>query len=432
MAKSNKSYNIASVIADRQKIENKLENGNNRNLKDKLSYMAKDSSVPDTEMFDNVPHIRKAADNKSYNAAKVGYGNDEDAGGINLLSQFQKTRTGVETGIDYAETGICYVFITKPDLNLTKDLQAENYSVKQRQEEISVAKQPAVYNVLQNNFIEYIARNYPDIIDSLTCNNSGKQSFIPLLFNHFKSFSLEDHGLSEGTYFETYRGYNQKLPTTAAPSFSGGNLSITYDETNPPLITFLHKVWFEYMEYVKFNQMTPSMNSINRRELDYTASLYYFLLAPDGETIVFWGKYTGIFPQNVPYASFSSGDISSRNLIQISVNYVYNHKEFLDPAILVDFNDTFMNSQDIFSAQGDYKGDVSSISDMKDFQGRLINMTSASSYDPGSIHSDGLKTMYDSKSSFIYQKQGSNLERRAFTNVGVFKKDKRYKLLFYN
>jgi len=400
---SPKSYNIASVIADRQKIEN-------TNLVERtegVSYIDSDGS-PNTEVFDNVPHIRKAASGKDYKKAEIGYGNDVDAGGIDLLSQYQKTRTGVETGIDYAETGICYIFITKPDLNLTKNLKSESYTVDERRNEISAAKQSALYNTLQNGFIEYVARNYPDVIDSLTCNNSGKQTFIPLLFNHFKSFSLEDHSVSEGSYSETWRGFNQKLPTTAAPSFGGGTFSITYDETNPPLITFLHKVWFEYMEAVKFNQMMPSLNSINRREIDFSSSLYYFLLSPDGETIVFWGKYTGLFPQNVPYSSFSGGDIGTRNLIQVSISYVYNHKEFLDPSILVDFNDTFMNSSDIMKAQGMYKGDILSIYDMEEFQNRLINITSSSSYDPGSLHSVGLSKMYDEKSAYIYQSKGGN------------------------
>jgi len=425
-----KSYNISQVISDRQKVtDDNFKNSGNTTKSS--SYLTNSDGSPDTEIFDNVPHIRKAA--ASGVLTTSGYGFDNDAGKINLLSQFQKTRTGVETGIDYAETGICYIFITKPDLNLTKKLKSEVYTVSERQNNISMADDSALYNTLQNGFIEYVARNYPDVIDSITCNNSGKQSFIPLLFNHFKSFSLEDHSVSEGNYSETWRGYSQKLPTTAAPSFGGGNFSIIYDETNPPLITFLHKIWFEYMEGVKFNQMMPSMSTINRREIDYTASLYYFLLAPDGETIVFWGKYTGIFPQNVPYSSFSGGDISSRNLIQVTINYVYNHKEFLDPAILVDFNDTIMNSQDIFTAQANYKGDITSIHDMEEFQGKLINMTNGSSYDPGSNHnSQGLRAMYDEKSAYIYQNKGSNLERRAFTNVGVFKKDKNYKLLFYN
>jgi len=418
------SVNIGDKLLEQKRVENKTNNL--PNTKPKIEGL-------NDEVFDNLPHIRKSVDNKTFMTyASKGYGNEEEAGGIDLLSTFQKTRTGVETGVDYAETGICYAFITKPDLNLTKNLKAENYTVAERNSKISSDGNSALYNTLQNGFIEYVARNYPDIIDSLTCNDSNKQSFIPLLFNYFRGMTLEDHSLAEGTYSETFRGYNQKLPTTAAASFSGGSLSITYDEIRPALVTFLHKVWFEYMEGVKFNTMTPSMDTINRRELDYTSSLYYFLMAPDGETIDFWAKYTGIFPQNVPYSSFSSGDITSRNLIQLQVSYVYNFKEFLDPAILIDFNDTFMNSSDIMTAQAHYKGDILSVDDMDEFQSKLINMTNGASYDPGSKHSIGLRTMSDTRSSYIYQKSGSNLEKRSFKNVGVFKKDEKYKLLFYN
>jgi len=433
---NNTPINIGAVISDRQKVRNTDDavdyisgSSTNKNLQN-FDKLFNSDGTPNTETFDNLPHIRKAVDNKSYKTAEVGYGNDTDSGAIDLLSNYQKTRTGVETGIDYAETGICYIFITKPDLNLRKN--PGSISVDERKN-ISMEDDSRLYNTLQNSFIEYIAINYPDIIDSITCNKSTKNNFIPLLFNHFRSFSLEDHNMTEGNYSETWRGYSQKLPTTAAPSFNGGNFSITYDETNPPLITFLHKVWFEYMEAVKFNQMMPSMDSINRREIDYTASLYYFLLAPDGETIVFWGKYTGIFPQNVPYSSFSSGDISSRNLIQVTINYVYNHKEFLDPAILVDFNDTFMDAEDIMKARENYKGDIMTIHDMEKFQEDLIKMTGASdNYIESRYGGDNTGMMYENKSNKIYLIRGSNLERRTFNGVGVFKKDKRYKLIFYN
>ena len=58
--------------------------------------------------------------------------------------------------------------------------------------------------------------------------------------------SLTDHSLQEGTYSESLRGYVQRMATTH--SQDGGTLSINYDEVSPPLITFLHKVWFEYRD----------------------------------------------------------------------------------------------------------------------------------------------------------------------------------------
>ena len=414
----NNMTNIGAIISDKQKLRD-----------GKLKQIAKgwDSN---TETFDNIPHIRKAVDNDDFKIAEGGYGNYEDAGGIDFLSTFQKTRTGAETGIDYAETGINYVFITKPDLNLTKELKAENYSVKERNKEISSDKDSALYNTLQNDFIEYVARNYPDVIDSLICNDSNKQSFIPLLFNYYKGMSLTDHSLQEGTYTESMRGYVQRFATTHTQD--GGSISITYDEQSPPLVTFLHKVWFEYIKGIKFNALTPSQTTINRREIDYMSSIYYFSLAPDGETILFWAKYTGVFPQNVPYASFSAGDLATRQPVQLQITYVYNHSEFLMPSTLVDFNDTFMNSQDIMKAQAYYKGDIQTIADMDEFQEKLIKMTDAGDYDPGSLNGSGLRVMYDDKSSSIYQRKGSNLERRTFKNVGIFKKGKDYKLLFYN
>jgi hypothetical protein len=140
-------------------------------------------------------------------------------------------------------------------------------------------------------------------------------------------------------------------------------------------------------------------------------------MAPDAETIIFWAKYTGLFPQNVPYSAFSSGDLATVNPIQTTISYVYNYKEFLNPEILIDFNDTFLNSSDIMTAQASYKGDILSVYDMDTFQSKLISAVGSSS--------DDLGGNANTTTSAI-------LEDRAFTNVGVFKDGKNYKLRFYN
>ena len=71
------------------------------------------------------------------------------------------------------------------------------------------------------------------------------------------------------------------------------------------------------------------------RSINYMSSLYYFKLGSDGETINYWGVYTGCFPKSYGADNLSTG---SKEVSKISVEYQAQFYEDLNIHILQDFN----------------------------------------------------------------------------------------------
>lgn len=322
MAEKNSSNNTSEVI-----------NLKSYYLENNATEMSKDEIATYTS-YDNIPHIRDLVDNADGNKiisdVGVTYANHNEGGSSDVLHRFQKYRTSYEAGKEYTYKGFYRIFITKPNLNI-------KYNPNDSKDFLN-------YNSTENGFMEFITRNYPAIVQSLTYNNQSAVSpvpkFIPLLYNNYKSMNVEDHTFLEMTYGETYRGFSQKLPTTYGQSQAGGTVQVTYTETSPPLVLYLHKLWFEYVEKVKFGFMSPTIETIKCKELDYASSLYVFSFMPDGYTIDFWGRYTGIIPQSVPYSAFFGG-MGDSGIVETNCTYLYSDKRFMEPELLLEFNDIF-------------------------------------------------------------------------------------------
>ena len=226
-------------------------------------------------------------------------------------------------------TGIGYFFMTKPELNINPN------------------KELGRYNLNSSGYFQYIAENYPDIIDSLCASYSSTGNFIKLLTNKFERIDLEDVVMREKDLAETWNGYRIKVPFSDIDSINGGSLAVTYDEYKDPLILKLHKIWFDYINKIKFGYLRPDPANVNNKIIDYTSSAYYFVLAPDGETIRMWIKYTGIAPRSLPYSMYS-GEVGVSAIVKASVQYVYSHKEYLEPESLLDFNDIEISSSQMY------------------------------------------------------------------------------------
>jgi len=199
---------------------------------------------------------------------------------------YQKFRQGKEAGEDYYETGYNFFFITKPNLNLTSDVSEINTT-----DVSNLAK----WNTSNNHFMYYVANNYPSIINSLNFNSTSNNvgNILSLLFNSFKGLSLDELSLESNNYYETMNGFNQSLGNNLSRSKASGSLSVTFNEYNIPEVTFLHKIWVEYIDNVKKGIFAPAQKTLENKEIDYVSSIYYFNVAPDGETITFWGRYLG-------------------------------------------------------------------------------------------------------------------------------------------
>jgi hypothetical protein len=165
----------------------------------------------------------------------------------------------------------------------------------------------------------------------------GTETFIKPLTNCCEAFSTAD--VSSNTIETGENKYALKHVYAGLDSDSKtvGSFNIDYLEKSNLVITKLHKIWFEYIQLVRTGKIKAFDTLRLKRILDYQSSLYFFALAPDGFSIDYWCKYTGVFPTAVPYSVFS-GKLGPEDTVRISVPYAYVYKEDMEPEIFDDFN----------------------------------------------------------------------------------------------
>jgi len=239
--------------------------------------------------------------------------------GINPVEQFNPTRRR-GAYVDPAIGTSWYFFLTSPSCNMLAG---------------NLYQHPYLRNMSADNvgrkLLNFLAYNVKDE-SGMSLNN---EPFIPLVTNTALSFSPQDTSSQTTNYGETWTRIKNYFIGEDNDSKSGGSFSVEYEDYQFLPNFKLHKAWYEYIQAVRRGFITPNKKCYKLREIDYMASAYYFLLAPDGETILYWCRFTGVAPTAIPYSSFSSGD---NGPIRFSINYNFVVKEDMEPMVLSDFN----------------------------------------------------------------------------------------------
>lgn len=243
-------------------------------------------------------------------------------------------------GQDFLQTGIAYVFFTKPSLHFGDNLPTY------------ISKIPIYSYLTEDNFFrtcpfidEIVNRKslmYEDILRGLR----GGKGFVHFITNLAQNFETQDVVTETFSASDTFKGYKLTLPSSNIETQVGGSFSINYNETRNMEVTVFHKIWADYIQAVRRGSIVPSDDAIKRFNksniksrgyIDYLNSVYYFLLDADGKTIKYYAKYTGVFPTNVPFNSFN-WELGTNSLRKVNISYTYNFKEDMNPEILKEFN----------------------------------------------------------------------------------------------
>ena len=213
-----------------------------------------------------------------------------------------------------------YVFFTRPDLNLL----SSNSSLSEQ----------ADLEPLCN----YLYNNNPDLVRNLTRYGSTNHAFNVFLSNKAKSFEISDEYIKTVEAGETFTGYKIHYGRNDIESKAAGEFSITYRDNYNLDVFRMHKLWVDYISKVYRGEFSPRSVHKQNKELDYACAVYYFLLGPDQQTILFWSKYTGVFPTNTSSSTYSWDSQSILKLPEPSLKYAYSIKRDFDPAHLAEFN----------------------------------------------------------------------------------------------
>lgn len=216
--------------------------------------------------------------------------------------------------------GFAHVFFTKPICNILD----KNHNLQT--------------DLKADPWFRYLHRYRVSILDQLCGQYSSDGPIMYALSNKAESFSLSDEYIEKETYGKSFSGWSITYGKNNVESKSAGTFDISYTDDRDLDVYYIHKAWAEYIAGVYRGDFNPTSHNIKAKVLDYPAACYYFVTAEDGETLVFWSKYYGVFPTTIPstHMSWSEGrPITDPNFTQ---EYNFSFKEDMNPDTLIDFN----------------------------------------------------------------------------------------------
>jgi hypothetical protein len=217
-----------------------------------------------------------------------------------------------------------YCFLVRPALNLLSDWSDKGAEISQ--------------TFQYDPFVKMMVAQHPQLVKQLV-RDTYTHDFIPWLVGRTETCSLPETVLTNEVLTQPYTGYQMPYGGNIITSRTGGTLNMSFREDAKLRTTLFFSLWLYYMDAVKRNTATPLGAYIQYNKCDYASSLYYLVCDATGENILYWGKYTGIFPLNVPtnVLSFNRGDTGTSPKI-IDIQFSYFYYEDLLPEILIDFN----------------------------------------------------------------------------------------------
>lgn len=161
--------------------------------------------------------------------------------------------------------------------------------------------------------------------------------YMDLIHNYAENFELPDLNIKTVQSSKSKSGFSISMGGRYEVA-EGPTTSIKYLDDRKLSIYKLHKAWVDYIHLVTQGKIEAKKQYIVRREIDYAVSAYFFLCAENGIDILFWAKYTGMFPINVPNSTFS-WQKGNFNKPEIAIEYKYfGPPDIMRPITLADFN----------------------------------------------------------------------------------------------
>lgn len=245
------------------------------------------------------------------------------------LSATQYNRFKLPTPDSVLQKCFAHVFFVKPHCNIK--LSANQKSMDEASHDNAVfANNP--------NYM-YAASSSPEIIKELSYDDGNQTSdFSFILSNAAISFSLNDEYINTDTYGTGYTGYKVAYGKHGVESRTAGDFTVTFRDDRNLSIYRMIKLWDDYIDGCYTGTYAPKASTIDDHVLDYAGAAYYILTAEDGETILFWSKYYGVFPSTIPsnQYSWSAGTLISQ--ITLDVKFNYSWKEDYNIQAISEFN----------------------------------------------------------------------------------------------
>ena len=225
-----------------------------------------------------------------------------------------------------------YTFITRPRLNLSDHNLIGDRLFYAMQTDFAADTAYGIRCLLDTRFAQ--THNCP-----LVRKNNP---FNALLFNGLRAINgFNDPFITTET---TDGGYFQEDQTYA---IGGDRMSRTYDlsltfrDFAGGPISYMFDMWYKYIMNLQDGTMIQYADAIDANRLDYTVSIYRFILDRSRKTVTRWAKATGCFPVNSPTGvvfNKNAGESYVTNNDEFTITFKANRIEYNDPIIPHEFN----------------------------------------------------------------------------------------------
>lgn len=216
-----------------------------------------------------------------------------------------------------------YDFFTKPDLPL---LSSGNLT--------SEANNIPYFRYLYNTGYIYT------VLENLCYSNGNTAAcpFIRILSNRRSSnIDIPDIMVDELESAQNMYGTRILYPKSSMQSDENIDFSVEFEDTRYLEIYNLFKTWDIYRQLKWLGLIHPSQTYIENKILYDHIAVYKFLVDNDGETILHFSKWTGVFPKTISRSSFS--EVPQGGPLKVTIGFkLSGWFEDQSPNILSDFN----------------------------------------------------------------------------------------------
>lgn len=253
-----------------------------------------------------------------------------------ILSRFD--RFGINALLPNHEVN-GYTFITRPKLNLS--------TTSLRQDRILAMMDTVDPSSLQFAIRCYLDTKYANSITvapiAAKCPFYNPESpfLIPLSNNLLAVSGWPDPTLDEETTNGGFFSEDMTMVKGSDRLNRTYNITLTFRDIQGGFVIALLWMWFHYMELVVRGDTLAYTEDIEARRINYTCSIYRFVLDPSRQFITKWSKATGCWPKSIPIGNiFNFGEKENfiHSATSYSIPFVVNKVEIMDPIIFRDFN----------------------------------------------------------------------------------------------
>ena len=232
-----------------------------------------------------------------------------------------------------------YTFITRPKLNLSMTSLRQSRIMGMLDTVDPGSLQFAIRCYLDTYFTN--RRDLSAIVSQSPFFNPESPFLIPLSNNLISIGGWPDPVLETETTDGGFYSEDMTIVKGSDRLNRTYDITLTFRDIQGGFILALLWMWIHYIELVIRGDTVAYPEDIAKRRLNYTCSIYRFVMDPSRRFITKWSKATGCFPKSVPIGNiFNFGEKENfiHSASQYSVPFIVNKVEIMDPIIFRDFN----------------------------------------------------------------------------------------------